>query len=230
MIYITGDTHADAKRLSSSSLKGLKRDDTLIICGDFGFIWDDSPEEKKILKELGSRDYDICFIDGAHENFALLDKYEASIWKKGKVHHICGRLYHLMRGQVFHIENKKIFCMGGGESPDAEIREESGSLTGREIPSQAELLEGAKNIEAAGFELDYIIAHEPPSRTKGFLHLDNSEPLAITTLNTYFDEIVKHCKFQKLYFGSMHKDKLISPTQTAIFKCIREAESGKELG
>ena len=42
MVFITGDTHGDPGRLSKSALKDLSAGDTLIVCGDFGFIWDRS--------------------------------------------------------------------------------------------------------------------------------------------------------------------------------------------
>ena len=55
MVYITGDIHGDLSRLSADKLKFMKSHDTLIICGDFGFIWDDSKNEDKILRNLGRR-------------------------------------------------------------------------------------------------------------------------------------------------------------------------------
>ena len=39
MVYVTGDTHGDPERLSKSALKCLNEGNTLIVCGDFGFIW-----------------------------------------------------------------------------------------------------------------------------------------------------------------------------------------------
>ena len=51
MIYVTGDTHGDITRFKSSEMKKLSRGDTLIIAGDFGFIWDDSKQEKAALKK-----------------------------------------------------------------------------------------------------------------------------------------------------------------------------------
>ena len=76
LIYITGDTHAEFDRLSPSKLRFMKEGDTLIVCGDFGLIWDDSKREQKIIRQLGKRKYNICFIDGTHENFSLLNNYE----------------------------------------------------------------------------------------------------------------------------------------------------------
>ena len=88
LIYITGDTHGEVERLVPSKLRALKEGDTLIVCGDFGFIWDGSKKEQKILKQLGKRKYNICFIDGTHENFSLLNGYGVSEWNGGKVHKI----------------------------------------------------------------------------------------------------------------------------------------------
>ena len=104
MLYVTGDTHGDYERFTSSALKKLKKGDTLFICGDFGFIWDGSKNEEKMLKKIGKLKYNVCFIDGTHENFELLRSYEVSEFKGGKVHHITGNLYHLMRGQTYDFD------------------------------------------------------------------------------------------------------------------------------
>ena len=69
MLYVTGDTHGDYERFTSSALKKLKKGDTLFICGDFGFIWDGAKNEEKMLKKIGKLKYNVCFIDGTHENF-----------------------------------------------------------------------------------------------------------------------------------------------------------------
>ncbi len=84
MVFITGDTHGDPNRLSKNNLKSLNEGDTLIVCGDFGFIWDRSKAEQKVLKELSKRKYNICFIDGTHENFDLLNAYPSTNWNGGK--------------------------------------------------------------------------------------------------------------------------------------------------
>ena len=50
MVYVTGDMHGDISRFDSPAIKQLKKGDTLIVCGDFGFVWDNSKIEQKILK------------------------------------------------------------------------------------------------------------------------------------------------------------------------------------
>lgn len=50
MIYVTGDVHADLGRFKGKAAKKLKKGDTLIVCGDFGFVWDGSKKEQRVLK------------------------------------------------------------------------------------------------------------------------------------------------------------------------------------
>ena len=73
MIFVTGDTHGDLHRFDNPVVKKMRKEDMLIICGDFGFIWEGNEQERKILEKLGKKKYQILFVDGAHENFDLLD-------------------------------------------------------------------------------------------------------------------------------------------------------------
>ena len=57
MIYVTGDMHGDISRFSERSIKKLKKDDTLIILGDFGFLWSGSEEEEKNLELIKNKKY-----------------------------------------------------------------------------------------------------------------------------------------------------------------------------
>ena len=66
MIYITGDLHGDLSRLETFRMRRLKRGDILLVCGDFGFLWNNSEEEKKALEKLSKKKYTIAFIDCTH--------------------------------------------------------------------------------------------------------------------------------------------------------------------
>ena len=84
VICITGDLHGDFDRLCVPELKKLKSRDVLIVCGDFGFVWDGSKEEQKILKKIGKRRYDTLFVEGCHDNYELLKEYPVVAYKGGK--------------------------------------------------------------------------------------------------------------------------------------------------
>ena len=229
MVYVTGDTHGDLERFNGSALKKLKKGDTLLICGDFCFIWDGGKREEKILKKLGRKKYNICFIDGTHENFELLNEYEVVDYCGGKARQISGRLHHLMRGQIYTFEDESYFTMGGGENPDIDLRLEKKVWSTLEIPLRQELEFGAENIKKADGKVDYIITHEPPQKVKDFLQLKSKEPTRVTGLNTYFEELSNFCQFKCWFFGSMHMDKIISKSYIAAFQKIYPVTGGKPL-
>ena len=46
MVYVTGDMHGDESRLYDAQWRKLKAGDILIVCGDFGYLWDGGKREK----------------------------------------------------------------------------------------------------------------------------------------------------------------------------------------
>lgn len=168
MIYITGDTHADFSRFKNPVLRKLKKNDALIICGDFGFIWDGSPKEKKLLKKIGKLRYNVLFVEGSHENYDLLEQYEITDWCGGKTRQISGKLRQLLRGQVYTIAEKTVFAFGGGQTDDIYELEQGSNWWAREIPSEEELNDGLSNLEKAGNKVDFIVTYEPPGENAGF--------------------------------------------------------------
>ena len=78
MIYITGDVHGDINRFSEAFIPNetsLTKDDYLIICGDFGFIFANDDEEKERLDTLATKPYNILWLDGNHEAFDVINEY-----------------------------------------------------------------------------------------------------------------------------------------------------------
>ena len=200
MVYVTGDMHGDYALFSQKKFKNIKEGDTLIVCGDFGFIWRGDSKEKKILDKLGKKKYKILFVDGTHENFDLIARYPVVNFAGGKAHKIRDNIYHLMRGQIFEIEGEKYFAMGGGESPD---------------------------IERCKYKVDYMITHEPSQKIKNFLRLKDNEPLTVSGLNAYLQELSANCDFKCWFFGSLHEDKFVSATQVALFQNLVNAQTGE---
>ena len=60
MIFVTGDMHGDITRFKSPGMKKLSYGDTLIVAGDFGYIWNNSKEEKANLKKLTEKNFRCC--------------------------------------------------------------------------------------------------------------------------------------------------------------------------
>lgn len=124
MIYITGDTHADFSKLENDKFpiqSDMTKNDYVIICGDFGGVWNyivESIYEKQCLDWLDNKNFTTLFVDGNHENFERLYRYPIEEWHGGKVHKIRDSVIHLMRGEIYDIDNKKFFTFGGARSQD----------------------------------------------------------------------------------------------------------------
>lgn len=92
MIYITGDCHGNFERFNPSIFpeqNEMTKEDYVIICGDFGGVWNreaESKEETMILDWLDSRPFTTLFVCGNHENFDRLYQYPIENWHGGKVH------------------------------------------------------------------------------------------------------------------------------------------------
>ncbi len=228
MLYFTGDTHGEQDRLSKSALKKLRPGDTLIICGDFGFIWDNSGKEQKFLNKLLKLKFNICFLDGTHENFELLDTYPIVLFSGGKAHRIRRNVFHLMRGQIFEIEGKRIFTMGGGESPESLMQsDEELDAVRPELPTKNEMLEAVENLQRCEYRVDYIATHEPPAAIRDFVLPDTMNEREMSALGAFLDELSKTATFTKWYFGSIHTDKYISRSYTSVFRSVVPASIGE---
>ena len=93
----------------------------VIICGDFGGVWnkkEENKEETMLMDWLDGKSFTTLFVDGNHENFDRLYQYPTEEWHGGKVHKIRPWVIHLTRGQVFEIDGKNIFTFGGASSHD----------------------------------------------------------------------------------------------------------------
>ncbi len=222
MIFVTGDTHGDISWFKNPRLKKLGEKDTLIVCGDFGFLWDKSEKQKKNLETLKSKKYTICFVDGAHENFDILNSYTPYRWKGGNAHKIADNIFHLMRGEVFTLEEKNFFVMGGGESDDRDMREPGISWWEEEMPSAEEIKNAEDNLKFNDFKVNYILTYEAPAMAKDFLNLHTNQASAMSPLNTYLQELMKNVEYYHWYFGSLHTDKEITSRMTAVFNKIYE--------
>lgn len=163
MIYITGDTHGYLDSLLERLEKyDLSPKDTVIVCGDFGFVWGGT-YHNAILDELSKLDYTICFVDGNHENFELLNMYPIEQnWHGGMIHRVEHNIIHLMRGQIYEIDGKTFFTFGGAYSRDRYMRRRSVSWWEEEIPTSENYKVATSNLERVNYCVNYVLTHQIP--------------------------------------------------------------------
>ena len=111
----------------------------------------------------------------------------------GKVHELRPHVLHLMRGQVFEIDGKKIFTFGGAsshditggilETDDPNFKQKKKKLDKgyepyrinhltwweQELANAEEMEEGRNNLRAHDYTVDFIVTHCCSSSTQVFL-------------------------------------------------------------
>ena len=179
--------------------------------------------EKKMLKKLGKKKYNVLFAEGIHENFDLLEEYPVEQWCGGKTRLISGNLRQLMRGQYYTIAEKNVFVFGGGQSEEnnSYLEPDDEKSWIKELPTDEELEEGLRNLEQHGNEADFIISYEPPARMIEFIDIGKTSR---NHINTYLDKVLDTAKFKMWYFGKRHINKLIPPRYRCIFDAVDVAD------
>ena len=173
-LYIFGDTHSiqDIEKIFLP-LDSYTKNDFIIICGDFGVLWEDKADdcEKFLVSEFGKLPCTILFIDGNHENFDRLDALKNVKKFGGNVdEYIKGKCYHLKRGEIYTIAGKRIFTMGGASSTDKDYREPNISWWEGENITPAQVKYALQNLANSKEQIDIVITHTCP---KCFLpHID----------------------------------------------------------
>ena len=214
MVYLTGDTHGDIDRFRHGRLRWLSRRDTVVVLADFGFVWDGSKEEQKKLDWLRKRPYTLLFLDGCHENYDLLAQYPTEERFGGTVQALGGNVYHVCRGSVLTLEGKKYLCFGGAESQDKEEREPGVNWWPQEMPSDEEYARCEKTLEENGWQVDYVLTHDAPSRFLDFTALALGES---NRLHLFLDKILLKLHYEKWFFGCYHKDVALSTKSRCVF-------------
>lgn len=210
MIYVTGDTHADIDigKLSAAHFQRqnrLSKNDYVIICGDFGLVWDGSPREMYWRKWLSDKNFTTLWIDGNHENFDYLREFPVTEKFGGRVREISPSIYHLERGQVLTIGGKKFFVMGGAASHDKEHRREHISWWKEEMPSSEEMASAIDALDANDWTVDYVLTHCAPRSVQLMIQpwYEND------ALTGFLERVRQDLNFKTWFFGHYHTDKFL---------------------
>lgn len=206
-LFLVGDTHLDIDldKLKPENFpvgQTLTKEDIVIILGDVGLTWNKSDKVKSVLKWFNDQPWTTLFIDGNHENFDILDNYPVSKWNGGNVHKLANSVYHLMRGQVFTINNQTFFTMGGGESVDKIHRTEFISWWSQETPNNTEINTAYENLEKHDNIVDFVLTHVCPASVVEKLSFPPS------TTEIMLEELMSEVTYKQWFCGHMHIDQL----------------------
>lgn len=220
--YITGDLHGRFP-LYKKNVPEFAKDDFLIICGDFGYVFSEkeTASERERLDELQSQTNGctICFIDGNHENFNRLKKLKTEYLFNNEVGVVRKGVYHLRRGRPYVINGNTLFTFGGATSIDRMRRIPDINWWHREVPSEIEIEIGL-NVSKSE-KIDYVITHTCPFSVRRKIKSKN-----MFNLYCYAESALEKIKknlngdFDKWYFGHFHIDEGIDGKYRALYKDI----------
>lgn len=251
-VYITGDIHGDPTRLGVGSFyeqnefSNNKDENIVIILGDFGIVWNRDGEtrhEKYWLDWLENKPFTTVFVDGNHECHPRLFTYTVKEWRGGMVHEIRPHVLHLMRGEIFNIEDKKFFAFGGASSHDIQdgildyddpdwkqkakkldtkgkymYRVKGLSWWKEELPTEDEMQHGLDVLKENDNTVDYILTHSPSTSE---LYLMGGyglyEPDALTN---YLEEVKINVNYKRHFFGHMHVNRAINDKDICLYEQI----------
>lgn len=272
MIYLCGDVHGKYRKLKDLLLDKIQDGDTGIVVGDFGFVWqsdkgynllskeiveDRLNEENKILDLISLKcKGTLMFIDGNHENFDRLYDYPVVEKFGGKVHQIRNNIFHMMRGEIFEIENNSFLAFGGAFSHDIgdgivdptkenaavliktlsrenkSFRIKGISWWEQEIPTDAEMEHALLNVAHYNKEIDYILTHQ------GSVHVENELFPSSAFLNykapyqiQFYDflrELELTVKFGKWRMGHYHVDAQVDEKISVLYRTVEEIKGREE--
>ena len=239
-MFVCGDTHGlnDFKKLSIlCKNKQLTYDDYIIIAGDAGIAWGNLTS-KQILK-YESLTTNILFVDGNHEDYNKLNDYPIETWNGGKIHKISEHIFHLLRGEIFNINDFTFLALGGAESHDKEYRTENETWWADESITDFDISNAKENLKKHNNKVDYIITHTPCLTFQNklieiFTQCGENVPDYILEKMNYnesgkkLEEIVKIADFSLWFCGHLHIDDSVG-TYSVLYEQIYEIPNKTQI-
>lgn len=140
---------------------------------------------------------------------------------------------HLMRGEVYEIDGKRIFVFGGGYSIDKDYRVPGKSWWPEEMPDDDEYETARKHLEACGYKVDYIFTNTAPANTVEYMSRMNmgikNTVIEESPLTGFLQWVEEKTEYKKWFFGHFHIDRELWKNQIAVLDAIRDMETGEIL-
>lgn len=211
MIYITGDTHGEFSKLSNTNWPEstyLTRDDYIIVTGDFGLIFNPVQSKDEIwwTKWITGKPWTLLFIDGNHDNHPKLNLLPREEKFGGEVGKVAENIFHLRRGEIYEICEKKILTFGGARSIDQAYRTEGISWWPEELPNYADMDHCIESMEKHNRSVDLIIAHTCPQALAPIIAGRRGNTVFEDPTQKMLDHITSACSFEHFFCGHWHED------------------------
>lgn len=246
-VWMTGDTHSDFTRFSREIFPEqaeMDKSDVVIICGDFGGLWEykgETKQERWWLDWLNDKPFTTCFIDGNHECFPRLFALPEEERYGAPAGIVRDSVLWLKRGWVYTISGNTFFTFGGASShditdgildgSDPKWKEKAKRMTRQgkylfrvegvswwkdEIEQDDAVYErGLRNLAAYDKKVDFIVTHCTCTGTQAMLGFT-----ARDRLTDYLDRIHDTVSFRYWLFGHYHENRTALPHEYCLYEQI----------
>ena len=216
MIYLTGDTHGEFKRIADfCEENSTTKEDVMIILGDVGINYRLDDIEARFKYQLDTLPITMFCIHGNHEERPEnMGTYVEKEWRGGIVYveEEHPSLIFAKDGEVYDFDGKKAIAIGGAYSVDKYYRLRAGEAWFEsEQPDERIKARVEEKLEALNWEVDYVFSHTTPLKyipTEEFLScIDQSKGERTTEI--WLDKIEDRLKYERWFCGHYHTNKRI---------------------
>lgn len=218
MVYITGDIHGKAKRISQFCRKfDLNKEDVVIILGDVGinYFGPDSWQDRKEKMELAKLPCTIFCIQGNHEQRPthFPELYHLKEWNGGSVWYETEfpNILFAKDGDIYNINDKKYLVIGGAYSVDKNYRLSIGGKWWKDEQPSQEIKKYVEEQVKINPSVDVVLTHTCPAKyipVECFLSFVDQSTVDNST-EEWLDSIENQLDYKAWFCGHWHTTKHI---------------------
>ena len=216
MIYITGDTQRDFRRIGDFCARmNTARDDIMIILGDAGINYYGEPRDRYLKQELEEMPITLFCIHGNHEmRPARFPSYREDDWHGGiaYIEPDYPSLVFAKDGEIYDFDGIRSIAIGGAYSVDWAYRVmHRWGWWDDEQPSDAIRARVEEQLVRADWKVDAVLSHTVPFRyipVETFLPGIDQSGVDNST-ERWLDEIEARLTYRHWFAGHYHTEKTV---------------------
>lgn len=216
MIYLTGDTHGEFKRIVEFCSKmNTTKDDILIILGDAGLNFYLNFKDELRKQEVQLLPITVFCIHGNHEERPYnIDTYKTKKWNNGIVYYEerYPDILFAKDGEIYNLDGNNCVVIGGAYSVDKHYRLMRGwAWFESEQPNDKIKQYVTSQLDKVDWKVDYVFSHTTPLKyepVEWFLDFIDQSTVDKTT-EEWLDSIENKLNYKKWYCGHYHGSKTI---------------------
>jgi len=219
MIYLSGDTHGDFRRIAQFCARmNTQPTDIMIILGDAGINFSGDWYDEHNKKFISKLPITLFCIHGNHERRpATIPSYREKEWHGGIVYveEQFPSILFAKDGEVYNLNGLQAIAIGGAYSIDWMLRVPGQSWWPDEQPSDEIKARVERKLDQLGWKVDVVLSHTVPLKyepVEVFIPgIDQSKVDKST--ERWLDGIEDRLQYGKWYAGNYHTAKQIDNLQ-----------------